>query len=68
MDLDPEIVDAMRKKVQKMAKDKGWKIEVVDGPGQLREILGVVDDDEDEPDGEDDDSEEGSEELYKEEL
>jgi protein OS-9 len=76
MDLDPNMVDVLRKKVQKIAKDKGWKIEVVDGPGQLREILGIVDDDEDEGDGEVDvdgdgdheEDEEGSQEIFKEEL
>jgi protein OS-9 len=72
MDLDPDMVDALRKKVQKIAKDKGWKIEVVDGPGQVREILGIVDDDEGEldgdGDGDGDEAGEGSEELFKEEL
>jgi protein OS-9 len=72
MDLDPDMVDALRKKVQKIAKDKGWKIEVVDGPGQVREILGIVDDDEGELDGDGDgngdEAGEGSEELFKEEL
>ncbi|KAL3426748.1 glucosidase II beta subunit-like protein [Phlyctema vagabunda] len=70
MDLDPEIIDGVRKEIQTLAKDKGWKIEVVDAPGQQREILGIVDPDSDE-DGEEQaavDSEEGSEEVYKDEL
>ncbi|KAH7360086.1 glucosidase II beta subunit-like protein-domain-containing protein [Rhexocercosporidium sp. MPI-PUGE-AT-0058] len=64
LDLDPEMVETVKKEVQKMAKEKGWKIEVVDEPGQVREILGIVDGDEDEPeDGE------GSDEIfYKDEL
>jgi protein OS-9 len=65
MDLDPEMVDKLKKEVQKMAKEKGWKIEVVDEPGQIREILGIVDSDGDE----DEESEKGSQEaFFKDEL
>ncbi|KAG4430567.1 hypothetical protein IFR05_013949 [Cadophora sp. M221] len=64
LDLDPEMVETVKKEVQKMAKEKGWKIEVVDAPGQIREILGIVDGDEDEAE-----EDEGSEEVfYKDEL
>ncbi|KAK0101239.1 Protein OS-9 [Cadophora gregata] len=64
LDLDPEMVETVKKQVQKLAKEKGWKIEVVDAPGQIREILGIVDEDEDEPE-----DEEGSQEVfYKDEL
>lgn len=66
MDLDPAMVEDLKKELQKMAKDKGWKIEIVDAPGEVREILGIVDDDEDE-DG-DGDGEEGSQETFKEDL
>lgn len=45
MDLDPKMVEKLRDEVQKLAGDKGWKIEVVDTPGQVREILGIVEDD-----------------------
>lgn len=63
LDLDPEMVDKLKKEIQKMAQEKGWKIEVVDEPGQIREILGIVDGDEDE------DEDEGSQEtFYKDEL
>ena len=61
LDLDPATVDELRKEVQKMAKEKGWEIKVVDEPGEIRTILGVVD-------GEDEEDEEGSEEIYKDEL
>ncbi|KAG9232693.1 glucosidase II beta subunit-like protein-domain-containing protein [Amylocarpus encephaloides] len=50
MDLDPTMVEDLRKQVQKMAKEKGWKIEVIDQPGEVREILGIVDSDDDEGD------------------
>lgn len=63
IDLDPEMVEQLKHEVQKMAKEKGWRIEVVDAPGQVREILGIVDEDDETED------EEGSEEIfYKDEL
>jgi protein OS-9 len=73
MDLDPEMVEQLRKEVQKMAKEKGWKIEVVDAPGEVREILGIVDGDDQDDDEkvsnkESGESEEGSQEVFKEEL
>lgn len=74
LDLDPEMVEQLRKEVQKMAKDKGWKIEVVDAPGEVREILGIVDTDDSEDDvmaetmGTEPEGDEGSEEIYKDEL
>lgn len=67
LELDPEIFEEMKKKLKEMAGDKGWKLEVVETPGQDdRHIRGVVDDD-DEEDGEVE--EKGSEEkFFKEEL
>jgi protein OS-9 len=74
MDLDPEMVEQLRKEVQKMAKEKGWKIEVIDAPGEVREILGIVDNDDQDDDVTaegvegDPEGEEGSQEVYKDEL
>lgn len=82
LDLDPNMVNALKKKVQKFAKEKAWKIEVVDAPGQVREILGIVDDETEElavdsnaavssevgGEDEEDDEDEGSSEIFKEEL
>ncbi|MCJ1287417.1 Protein OS-9 [Xylographa opegraphella] len=84
LDLDPEVVEELRKKLQELAGDKGWILEVVDGPGGFRELRGIVegDDDDDEAPGataggkvpdsaadpQDTDSEEGSEEIFKDEL
>ncbi|QSZ37562.1 hypothetical protein DSL72_008660 [Monilinia vaccinii-corymbosi] len=48
LDLDPEMIEKLQDEVKKLAGDKGWKIEVVDGPGQAREILGIVEDYDDE--------------------
>jgi protein OS-9 len=67
MDLDPEMVEELKRQVQKMAKEKGWKIDVVEAPGEVREILGIVDG-EDEEEGEGEASGEGSQEIYKDEL
>ncbi|KAF7863993.1 hypothetical protein EAF04_006958 [Stromatinia cepivora] len=45
LDLDPKMIERLQDEVKKLAGDKGWKIEVVDVPGQVREILGIVEDD-----------------------
>ncbi|PQE33915.1 hypothetical protein CJF32_00002796 [Rutstroemia sp. NJR-2017a WRK4] len=76
MDLDPKMIEELRKEMQELAKEKGWKIEVVDAPGQIRDILGIVEGDDDkksegplDPPGEgEEESEEGSEEIFKDEL
>lgn len=73
LDLDPEIIEGMVKDMQKMAGDKGWKLKVVDVPGEdAREVIGILDgedDEEDEAGSADQEpekrSEEGSEETYK---
>ena len=61
LDLDPATVEGLRREVQQMAGERGWAIKVVDEPGEIRTILGVVD-------GEDGDEEEGSEEAFKDGL
>ncbi|KAI9648260.1 Protein OS-9 [Ciborinia camelliae] len=70
MDLDPKMLEKLMNEVKKLAGDKGWRIEVVDVPGHVREILGVVDEDGDPGGGDhdDNDGEEGSEEVFKDEL
>ncbi|MCJ1432670.1 Protein OS-9 [Xylographa pallens] len=84
LDLDPEVVEELWKKLQELAGDKGWTLEVVDGPGGFRELRGIVDGDDEEADaagatsdgqapdsGGDDldtDTGEGSEEVFKDEL
>jgi protein OS-9 len=73
LDLDPEVIEQLQNELQKMAGDKGWKLEIVEIPGEAREIRGVVDaDDDEEGDGsegkEGDEDEKGSEETYIEEI
>ncbi|KAI9715018.1 MAG: hypothetical protein M1812_006232 [Candelaria pacifica] len=73
--LDPELVESLKEEVQKMAGDKGWKLEVVDAHG-IREMRGIVDEEDDDGEGKEDgdgeasvvDEGEGSEEEYKEDL
>jgi protein OS-9 len=73
LDLDPEMVEQLQDELQKLAGDKGWKLEIVEIPGEVREIRGVVDDDDNE-DGEGkegkngDEDGQGSEETYVEDL
>lgn len=52
MELDPAMVHDLREKMKKMAGDRGWTLELVEGPGNVKEIHGIVDDD---GDGDDDD-------------
>jgi protein OS-9 len=64
LDLDPEMVEELKKRVEQLAEEKGWKIEVVNQPGRQMEIFGIVDEDK-----EDEEGEEGSEEIFfKDEL
>ncbi|KAI1371749.1 glucosidase II beta subunit-like protein-domain-containing protein [Hypoxylon crocopeplum] len=69
LDLSPEMIEELKKELQKLAGDRGWKLEVVEMPGDPREIRGVVDTDEESSDDNDDAEETGSEEkFFKEEL
>ncbi|KAI2777602.1 glucosidase II beta subunit-like protein-domain-containing protein [Daldinia loculata] len=71
LDLNPEMIEELRKELQKLAGDRGWKLEVVEVPGDGREIHSVVDTDEVKKSDDDDDEnkEAGSEEkFFKEEL
>ena len=78
LNLDPETVEQVRKKLEELAGDKGWSLKVIDGPEGFRELIGILDGEDDEdgggaggsPQGEEGGGEEneGSEELYKDEL
>lgn len=76
MDLDPEVVEQLKTELQKLAGERGWRLEIVDIPDETREIRGIVDGDEEEGEGEgkegndgkESEEDEGSEETYKEEL
>ncbi|KAJ0162301.1 Protein OS-9 -like protein [Colletotrichum tanaceti] len=43
LDLSPELVEEMRAELERIAGEKGWKLEVVEQPGDQREIRGIVD-------------------------
>ena len=71
MGFDPKDVDALLKEIQKMAQGKGWRVELVDVGGDVRELRGVVEADEEEGEREEgvgEEGEGGSEEVYKDEL
>ncbi|KAI8625078.1 glucosidase II beta subunit-like protein-domain-containing protein [Xylariaceae sp. FL1651] len=53
LDLSPEVIENLKKEIQDIAGDRGWKLELVEVPGNARELLGVIDNDDD------DDSDEG---------
>lgn len=73
LDLDPKVIEELKNQLQKVAGDRGWKIEIVEIPGAEREIRYIVDT-EDDDDGESseskkgDEADKGSEETYAEEL
>lgn len=46
--ISPELVEQLQQQLQELAGERGWKLEVVEVPGDPREIRGVVEGDEDE--------------------
>lgn len=42
LDLNPETIEELRRELQRLAGDKGWKLEVVEVPGANPEIRGIV--------------------------
>ncbi|RYC54089.1 hypothetical protein CHU98_g12120, partial [Xylaria longipes] len=50
LDLSPEVIDNLRKEIQKLAGDRGWQLRMVELPGNNRELVGMIDDDEDKND------------------
>jgi protein OS-9 len=47
LDLSPEAIEDLRRELQKLAGDNGWKLEVVEVPGEIPEIRGIVEEDDD---------------------
>ena len=45
LDLNPERIEELRRELQRIAGDKGWKLEVVEVPGANPEIRGIVETD-----------------------
>jgi len=70
MDIDPSLVEDMRKELQKLAGDRAWRLEVVQVAGGDREIRGIVDVDEEEDgkDGEGAEKAEGGDDGTEEEF
>ncbi|KAI1078570.1 glucosidase II beta subunit-like protein-domain-containing protein [Whalleya microplaca] len=65
LELSPEMVEELKKELQKLAGDRGWKLEVVEVPGDPREIRGVVDtEQEEESEDKKEGKDKGSEEKF----
>jgi len=62
--VDSALIDETVKKLEDMAGDAGWKIEVVDEPGRPRELRAFVDVDDEVEEGKKEDAQEGSEEQF----
>ena len=48
--ISPELVEQLQQQLQELAGERGWKLEVVEVPGDHPEIRGVVEGDDDEYD------------------
>lgn len=48
MELSPAIVNEMQAEIQKLSGNRPWQLEVVDTPGGIRELRGIVEEEEDE--------------------
>jgi protein OS-9 len=73
LDVDPKMIEEMRAELEKLAGDGGWRLDLVEIPGEdIRELRGYVDGDEDEEEEQEDDGKpekKGSQEqFYRDEL
>ena len=81
LELNPTAVQQMQEELQKMANNKAWRLEIVENGAGMRELRGILEDDDEEEgekkgsgkvakeaEGRKEDNEEGSEETYKDEL
>ena len=66
LEVNPAAVNGMIEEMQRRSPKRAWKLEIVDQPGGVRELRGMVD--YDEYDDEAPMVEEGSEEVYRDEL
>jgi len=62
LNVDPETVDRLREELKEVSEGRAWRLEVVDGPGGVHELRGVVDGDAGEGEGEGDGDGDGGEE------
>ncbi|KAI0401721.1 glucosidase II beta subunit-like protein-domain-containing protein [Xylaria palmicola] len=67
LDLSPEMIENLRKEIQKLAGDRGWQLKMVELPGNNIELVGIIEDDDDKEGGTaGDGKKEGKEEGKKE--
>ncbi|KAI0535911.1 glucosidase II beta subunit-like protein-domain-containing protein [Xylaria digitata] len=45
LDISPEIIESLRKEIEKLAGDKGWQLKMIDLGNNNRELVGTIDDD-----------------------
>ncbi|KAI1434016.1 glucosidase II beta subunit-like protein-domain-containing protein [Xylaria sp. CBS 124048] len=58
LNINPEVIERLKKEIQQLAGDRGWKLELVEAPGNARELLGIIDSEEEDDD--DDEKEEAN--------
>lgn len=68
LNLNPDAVEQFRKELEKIAGEKGWTLEVVETPGGAPEIVGIVEEDQEEEEDGDQEGEGSEEKFFKEEL
>ncbi|KAF2966021.1 hypothetical protein GQX73_g7567 [Xylaria multiplex] len=50
LDISPEIIESLRKEIEKLAGDKGWQLKMIDLGNNNRELVGIIEDDDDNDD------------------
>lgn len=45
LDLDLDLVESMRMEIEQLAGDRGWRLDVVETPDNMRELRGYIDND-----------------------
>ncbi|KAL2753402.1 hypothetical protein ACRALDRAFT_1082981 [Sodiomyces alcalophilus JCM 7366] len=45
LELDLELVESMRQEVEQLAGDRGWRLDIVETPDNMRELRGYIDSD-----------------------
>lgn len=69
LDVDPKMIEEMRAELEKLAGDAGWRLDLVDIPGEeARELRGYIDGDEEDQDDEKSDEKGSEEQFYRDEL
>ncbi|KAI1823931.1 glucosidase II beta subunit-like protein-domain-containing protein [Xylaria intraflava] len=84
LNISPDVIENLKKEIEKIAGDRGWKLELVEAPGNARELLGIIEGEDEDYEGNgkegrkrrnargkteyDGEDEDDEEEVYTEEL